>query len=136
MVFCAILKISSSLFTVPLNRRTRVGAKFEQLQRWGGFSPENRVVPLSNFAGEWPKDSCFFLNFSIENPSKLPPASPGRKSKSHTFRAVEMRKKIHLCQPQTVPADCLFLIGRRLHKHIVRVTCGLKQTLPNIVTLG
>ena len=62
--------------------RERQGWKliFERLQRRGDFFPENRIATLSNFAGEWPKDSRFFSYFSIENPSKRPGASPRRKT--------------------------------------------------------
>ena len=73
VVFWAILKISSSLFTVPQGWKVT----FARLQRPSNFSQENRISPLSNFAGEWPKDSCFLSYFSLEeNSFKRPGASP------------------------------------------------------------
>ena len=97
VVFWAILKISGSLFTAPPREGQRWKLIFERLQRQGDFPPKNRIAPLSNFEGEWPKDSRFFSYSSIENPAKRPGAiaNPRRRSKSHTFRAVEIRNKIN-----------------------------------------
>ena len=44
--------VLSSLFTVPLNRRTRVKSIFERPQRRNDFPPANRITPLSNYPAE------------------------------------------------------------------------------------
>ena len=75
------------------------------------FSPENRIAPLSSFAGKMSKDSRFFSYLPIENPSKRPEASPPRKLKSHSFLTVKMRSKILMCQPQTVPLIASFWLA-------------------------
>ena len=75
---------------------------FERVPAPGRFFPQNRIAPLSNFAAWRSKDSRFFSYLPIENPSKLPGASPRRKSKSHSIRAIRMHSEILMCQPQTV----------------------------------
>ena len=75
------------------------------------FSPENRIVPLSSFAGKMSKDSRFFSYLPTENPSKRPEPSPPRKLKSHSFWTVKMRSKILMCQPQTVPLIASFWLA-------------------------
>ena len=57
------------------------------------FSPENRIAPLSIFAGKMSKDSRFFSYLPIENPSKRPEASRPRKLKSHSFWTVKMHRR-------------------------------------------
>ena len=79
--------------------------------RQSHFSPENRIAPLSSFAGKMSKDSRFFSYLPIENPSKRPEANPPRKVKSDSFWTVKMRSKILMCQPQTVPLIASFWLA-------------------------
>ena len=79
--------------------------------RQSHFSPENRIAPLSSFAGKMSKDSRFFSYLPIENPSKRPEANPPRKLKSDSFWTVKMRSKILMCQPQTVPLIASFWLA-------------------------
>ena len=74
-------------------------------------SPENRIAPLSSFAGKMSKNSRFFSYLPIENPSKRPEASPPRKLTSDSFWTVKMRSKIFMCQPQTVPLIASFWLA-------------------------
>ena len=79
--------------------------------RQSHFSPENRIAPLSSFAGKMSKDSRFFSYLPIENPSKRPEANPPRKLKSDSFWTVKMRSKILMCQPQTVSLIASFWLA-------------------------
>ena len=125
-----LMRIAIPLTVVILHRdRQRLFAETRKftclVEAWvDPISSTNLVIEISykkrKWINEWPKDSRFF---SFENSSKLPGARPRRKSKSHTFRAVDTPNTFHACQL----ADCLFLIGHRwrlaLGWHKWQVSC-------------
>ena len=61
-----------------------------------------RIAPSGEVIKILAKGTWFLSYLSIENPSKRPRARPQRKSKSHTFQAVEMRSKTFMSQLETV----------------------------------
>ena len=81
---------------------------FERAPAQERFFPENHIAPHSNFAAKRSKDSRSFSYLLIENPSKRPEASPGRKLKSYSFWTVKMRSKLHTCQWEIVPLIASF----------------------------
>ena len=105
--------------TVPYNGRTRVESMFKGLQHRSEFSPQNRIVLLSNFVAKRLKDSRLSLYLPIENPSKRHGASSQRKLKSHSIWVAGMRSKIHTCQPETVLLIASFWLDALLNnKHL------------------
>ena len=103
---------------------------FKGLQHRSEFSPQNRIVLLSNFVAKRLKDSRLSLYLPIENPSKRHGASSQRKLKSHSIRMAGMRSKIHTCQPETVLLIASFWLDALLNNK-KKTKSSLNQLLSN-----